>query len=164
MTPRRVLLVEDDSRLRSQLAAALRRREGLRIVGEVEAAEPALALLRQGLKVDVALVDLGLPGMSGQELISVVKAGWPGVEVLVLTGFADEESIYEALRAGAGHPLYAALALPEVDLEAATRAALARALADAPPRLFVDLATRHVQNAAAAFAKNQRNLQTAAPH
>lgn len=101
MTPRRVLLVEDDSRLRSQLAAALRRHEGLLIVGEVEAAEPALALLRRGLKVDVALVDLGLPGMSGQELIAVVKATWPRVESLVLTGFADEENIYEALRAGA---------------------------------------------------------------
>jgi len=101
MTPRRVLLVEDDSRLRSQLAAALRRLDGLRIVGEVEAAEPALALLRRGLKVDAALVDLGLPGMSGQELISNVKASWPRVELLVLTGFADEESIYEALRAGA---------------------------------------------------------------
>jgi DNA-binding NarL/FixJ family response regulator len=101
MTPRRVLLVEDDDRLRSQLAAALRRRDGLRIVGEVDAGEPALALLQRGLRVDVALVDLGLPGMSGQELISRVKAAWPRVELLVLTGFADEESIYEALRAGA---------------------------------------------------------------
>ena len=51
----------------------------------------------------------------------------------------------EALRAGARHPLYEALAAPEVSLEATTRAALATALADAPPRLFVDLATRHVQ-------------------
>ena len=51
----------------------------------------------------------------------------------------------EALRAGARHPLHAALALPEVSLEAATRPALASALADAPPRLFVELATRHVQ-------------------
>ena len=51
----------------------------------------------------------------------------------------------EALRAGARHPLHAAVAVPEVDLEAATRARLALALADAPPRLFVDLATRHVQ-------------------
>src|SRR6185437_5454934 len=42
----------------------------------------------------------------------------------------------EALRAGARHPLHAALALPEVSLEAATRPALASALADAPPRLF----------------------------
>lgn len=101
MTARRVLLVEDDSRLRSRLAATLGRRDGLEIAGEAETAEAALALLRQGLKVDVALVDLGLPGMSGQELIAIVKASWPAVELLVVTGFADEESIYEALRAGA---------------------------------------------------------------
>jgi len=101
MTPRRVLLIEDDARLRSQLAAALRRRDTLQIVGEAAAAEPALALLRKGLEVDVALVDLGLPGMSGHELIATVKVFWPRVELLVLTGFADEDSIYEALRAGA---------------------------------------------------------------
>jgi hypothetical protein len=51
----------------------------------------------------------------------------------------------EALRAGTRHPLHAAIAAPEVNLEAATRPTLAAALADAPPRLFVDLATRHVQ-------------------
>ena len=100
-TLHRVLLVEDDARLRSRVAAVLRRRPHLRVVGEVEAAEPALALLRQGLEVDVALVDLRLPGMSGQELISIAKAEWPRVELVVLTGFADDDSIYEALRAGA---------------------------------------------------------------
>jgi DNA-binding NarL/FixJ family response regulator len=101
MTARRVLLVEDDSQLRCRLAETLRRQGGLQIVGEVETAESALDLLQQGLEVDVALVDLGLPGMSGQELISIAKAGWPRIELLVLTGFADEDSIYQALRAGA---------------------------------------------------------------
>src|SRR5436189_5085700 len=70
-TPRRVLLVEDDARLRSRLAAVLRRRPDLRIVGAVETAEEALVLLRQGLEVDVALVDLRLPGMPGRELIAI---------------------------------------------------------------------------------------------
>jgi DNA-binding NarL/FixJ family response regulator len=79
----------------------LRQRPHIRVVGEVGAAEPALEMLRQGLKVDVALVDLRLPGMSGQELISIVKAEWPCVELVVLTGLADDESLYEALRAGA---------------------------------------------------------------
>jgi DNA-binding NarL/FixJ family response regulator len=79
----------------------LRRRSDLRIVGEAETAEEALALLREGLAVDVALVDLRLPGMPGRELISIAKAAWPRVELLVLTGFADDDTIYEALRAGA---------------------------------------------------------------
>jgi hypothetical protein len=51
----------------------------------------------------------------------------------------------EALRAGPSHRLFPAIAAPEVDLGPATRAALAEALADAPPRLFVELATRRVQ-------------------
>jgi hypothetical protein len=51
----------------------------------------------------------------------------------------------EALRAGPRHRLHPAIAAPEVDLGPATRAALAETLADAPPRLFVELATRRVQ-------------------
>jgi DNA-binding NarL/FixJ family response regulator len=100
-TPHRVLLVEDDARLRSRLAAVLRLRAHIHVVGEAQTAEEALDLFRQGLEVDVALVDLRLPGMSGQELISIAKATWPRVELVVLTGFADDDSIYEALRAGA---------------------------------------------------------------
>ena len=51
----------------------------------------------------------------------------------------------EALRAGPRHPLFAALAATDVRPEAATREALATALADAPPRLYAELATRRVQ-------------------
>jgi DNA-binding NarL/FixJ family response regulator len=96
-----VLLVEDDARFRSRLGAVLRLRPNLRIVGEVAFAETALELLQQGLEVDVALIDLRLPGMPGKELISIAKATWPRVEFVVLTGFADDDTIYEALRAGA---------------------------------------------------------------
>lgn len=51
----------------------------------------------------------------------------------------------EALRAGARHPLFAAIGAPAIDPATATQTALAGALADAPARLFVDLATRSVQ-------------------
>jgi hypothetical protein len=51
----------------------------------------------------------------------------------------------EALRAGPRHPLFEAIAATEVRPEAATREALAAALADAPPRLYAELATRRVQ-------------------
>jgi hypothetical protein len=51
----------------------------------------------------------------------------------------------EALRAGPRHPLFQAIAGAEVRPDAATRGALAASLADAPPRLYADLATRRVQ-------------------
>src|SRR5580704_11306840 len=51
----------------------------------------------------------------------------------------------EALRAGPRHPLFQAIAATEVQPEVATREALGAALADAPPRLYADLATRRVQ-------------------
>ncbi|HTB61064.1 MAG TPA: DUF2332 family protein [Polyangia bacterium] len=51
----------------------------------------------------------------------------------------------EALRAGPRHPLFEAIGATDVRPEAATREALATTLADAPPRLYADLATRRVQ-------------------
>jgi hypothetical protein len=51
----------------------------------------------------------------------------------------------EALRAGPRHPLFRAVAAPEVDAAAATRETLAAVLADASPRLYANLATRRVQ-------------------
>ncbi|HEY6476032.1 MAG TPA: DUF2332 family protein [Polyangia bacterium] len=51
----------------------------------------------------------------------------------------------EALRAGTRHPLFPAIAADPVDPAAATRAALAQVLADTPPRLYAELATRRVQ-------------------
>jgi DNA-binding NarL/FixJ family response regulator len=97
----RLIIVEDDSSLRAELVAALQSHGDLEIVAALVAAEPALALIRQGTDIDVALVDLHLPRMSGHDFIAQAKAVRPGLEVVVLTAFCDDESVYEALRVGA---------------------------------------------------------------
>lgn len=100
--PVRVLVVEDDESVRSDLGDMITSRAELSLAGAFRAAEPALAAVTAGLGVDVALVDLGLPRMTGQELIRRLKAERPAVEVVVLTIFSDDDSLYSALRAGAG--------------------------------------------------------------
>lgn len=94
------MVVEDDA----TVAEELRRRVGessLELAGVFRDGEGALAALARRLEVDVALVDLGLPGMSGRALIDELRTLRPKLEILVLTIFEDDESLYGALRAGA---------------------------------------------------------------
>src|SRR5260370_26123751 len=62
--------------------------------------EEALASLGRDLP-DVALVDIGLPGISGIEGIRLLNDRYPGLPVLVLTVYNDDERIFEAMCAGA---------------------------------------------------------------
>lgn len=99
--PVRLLVVEDDERVRADLVELVGQRSELQLAGAFRAAEPALAAVAAGLTADVALVDLGLPRMSGQELIRRLKIDRPSLEIVVLTVFSDDDSLYGALRAGA---------------------------------------------------------------
>lgn len=99
--PVEVLVVEDDGRFRNELVALVTSRPELRLAGAFHAAEPALAAMAHGLSAQVALIDLGLPRMSGHELVRRLKAEHPALELVVLTTFADDDSLYGALRAGA---------------------------------------------------------------
>ncbi len=82
----RVLLVDDDTDVRG-IAAALLREEGFR-VEEAESGLAALALLATG-PFEVLLADLGMPGMSGMELASIVGQRHPALPIIFLTGNAD---------------------------------------------------------------------------
>jgi DNA-binding NarL/FixJ family response regulator len=63
----------------------------------MEEALPAL----EGVSPDIALVDIGLPGISGIEGIRILKERRPGLALLVLTVYEDEDRIFGALCAGA---------------------------------------------------------------
>ena len=98
MSSAHVLLVDDEAVAREGLATALRR-DGLEVT-TADNGEAALALLRQR-EYEVLLTDVKMPGMDGLELLRRAQEAWPGMEVLVVTGFATTESAVEAMRAGA---------------------------------------------------------------
>lgn len=97
----RVLLVEDDPLVAEDLAALLVNRADLSLVAAFPSGELTLDAIHRGLEADVALVDLGLPGMRGRDLIRQLKALRAGLEIVVLTVFDDDDNLYGALRAGA---------------------------------------------------------------
>lgn len=96
----RVAIVEDDKLFRENLNLLLSGDTGIHVVGVFANAEEALPALKK-LLPDIALVDLGLPGMSGVDLIAEVRERLPDTEVLAHTVFDERETVFAAIKAGA---------------------------------------------------------------
>jgi DNA-binding NarL/FixJ family response regulator len=98
--PLRVALVEDQRDIREGLALLIGGTEGYRCTGSYWSMEEAIPAITAA-PPDVVLADLGLPGMSGIEGIRRLKEAHPGLILLVLTVYDDDERIFHALCAGA---------------------------------------------------------------
>lgn len=98
--PYRILIVDDHAVVRVGLRAILETQNGLEIVGEADAAAPALEEIRR-IKPDLAIVDLTLPDANGLDLIDMIHQESPDTSVMVLTMHFSEEVAREVLKAGA---------------------------------------------------------------
>jgi signal transduction histidine kinase len=93
-----VLIIDDDLNLRKTLSAILRAK-GYETLSAGEGREGLSLLGRQA--VQLALIDLKLPDISGLEVMNRIKAGYPRMETIILTGNATLESAIEATNIGA---------------------------------------------------------------
>ena len=98
--PIRVLIVDDHAMVRRGLAAFLKAKPDLLLVGEASNGGEAISLCERS-QPDVVLMDLMMPGMGGAEATQVIVHRWPAVRVIALTSFGDKELVREALAAGA---------------------------------------------------------------
>lgn len=96
----RVAIVEDQSEIREGLSELIDGTDGFHSSGVYSAMEDALAGMEHNAP-DVALVDIGLPGMSGIEGIRILSVRQPALSTVVLTIFDDDERIFQAICAGA---------------------------------------------------------------
>ena len=96
----KVLIVEDHALTRTGLRTALDLNASLEVVGEASDGEAGLAAA-QRLKPEVAVIDIGLPGIDGIELTRRIRHDLPKTKVLILTMHDMDDEVIGALAAGA---------------------------------------------------------------
>src|SRR5262245_66426766 len=96
----RVFLLDDHEIVREGLRALLEAQPDCTVVGEASTAAEALARIPP-LAPDVAVLDVRLPDGDGVAVCRDVRAAHPDIRCLMLTSFADDEALFQALVAGA---------------------------------------------------------------
>ncbi|MGI5530238.1 response regulator transcription factor [Streptomyces syringium] len=98
--PVRVLLAEDQSMVREALAALLGLEGDIEVVTQVARGDEVLDAAR-GTAVDVALLDIEMPGMTGLEAAPLLRRELPGLKIVILTTFGRPGYLRRAMEAGA---------------------------------------------------------------
>jgi DNA-binding NarL/FixJ family response regulator len=95
-----VLIADDHKLVRQMLSQTINGEEDMSLAGEAENGRTAIELCCQ-LRPDVLVLDMGLPDLSGVQVIRELHERAPSVKVLVLTAVEDETYLFESLAAGA---------------------------------------------------------------
>lgn len=107
-----VALIDDDANIREGLWWLLNNIAGLRCVGAYAGCKEFLALT--DLKLEVLLLDVTMPGMSGLEGLRPIKARYPGLKIIMHSNFDDEDKIMRAQRAGAAGYILKSASAPQL--------------------------------------------------
>jgi len=96
----RVLIVDDHEALRHGVRLLIEREPGWEVCGEASDGRKAVGLAEK-LTPDVVILDLGMPELGGLEATRQIKRVLPATEVLIFTGYENEEVIHAVFEAGA---------------------------------------------------------------
>jgi DNA-binding NarL/FixJ family response regulator len=144
----RVVIADDQRAVREGLAMLVGLTGDIQVVGTAENGAEAVGLAGK-LRPDVVLMDLRMPEMEGAEATRTIRTTLPGTHVLVLTTYADDDSLFPALQAGAHGYLTKDASAEEIE-----RAI--RAVAEGRTHLDPDIQQRLVATVLNTAAQNPR--------
>jgi DNA-binding NarL/FixJ family response regulator len=96
----KVIICDDQAIIRDGLEMLLNLEKDIEVLGQAQDGAEAVELVKK-ISPDLVLMDLKMPGMNGIEATRQIRANYPGVKVLVLTTYDDDEWVFDAIRAGA---------------------------------------------------------------
>ncbi|WP_027092766.1 response regulator [Cohnella thermotolerans] len=101
----RVLIVDDHEMVRTGLRTYLMLDPRFRVIGEASSGEEALNALASGgfdgQMPDLVLMDLMMPGLNGVDATRALLERYPGLRIVILTSFLEDDKVVEAIEAGA---------------------------------------------------------------
>jgi DNA-binding NarL/FixJ family response regulator len=101
MKPVSVAVVEDRERYRQAMKQLCAQKTDIFCAGIFGSAEEALEAIPSLIVPDIVLMDIDLPGISGVEAVEILQKTAPQIEIMMLTIFEDNDSVFQSLRAGA---------------------------------------------------------------
>ncbi|MBI1912150.1 MAG: response regulator transcription factor [Deltaproteobacteria bacterium] len=149
----RVLIADDHQVVREGLTSVLEGKGEFEVVGLAADGNEAIAMARK-LSLDVVLMDISMPNMNGVEATRQIKKENPQIGIVVLTMYADEEYIFDLVRAGAAGYL-----LKDADSTQIAKAikAVARGESMIHPTIASKILTEFSQLSSDKELKNQKN-------
>jgi DNA-binding NarL/FixJ family response regulator len=96
----RIFLLDDHEIVRRGLRELLDAEDDFEVVGEASSAEEAMARI-PAVRPDVAVLDVRLPDGNGVEVCRDIRSEHPEIQCLMLTSYADDEALFDAIMAGA---------------------------------------------------------------
>jgi DNA-binding NarL/FixJ family response regulator len=97
-----VIIIEDNELFRDSLKEAINKSSSIRCERTFSSGETALDIIeKEELVPDIILLDIGLPGMNGIELIPELKRLSPSTKIIIITVHDDDENVFNAICAGA---------------------------------------------------------------
>jgi len=97
-----VIIIEDNDLFRDSLKEAINKSSSIRCENTFSSGETALDIIeKEELVPDIILLDIGLPGLSGIELIPELKKLTPSSKIIIITVHDDDENVFKAICSGA---------------------------------------------------------------
>jgi len=100
LVPINILLADDHTLVRAVIRARVEKLPEVKVIGEAKDGREALRLVKEQ-KPDLVLMDVAMPGLNGLEATARISREYPDVRVIVLSMYANEEYVREAIGAGA---------------------------------------------------------------